>query len=76
MRHEQIADADSYDRVEIAAAWPATARLVPPPVPEIAAEAAQPFVPTPAAPDVPAAAGRSSSASSSSPPSSRWPSRS
>jgi hypothetical protein len=59
MRHEQIADTGSYARVDVArAAWPVAGQVTPAPVPEIAAEAADPpFLPTPAAPDVPAGAG-------------------
>lgn len=57
MRHEQIAARHSYDRVEIAAIWPATTRLSPPPAPEAVPETVEDFAPTPAAPDVPAAAG-------------------
>ncbi|MFL6846577.1 MAG: hypothetical protein ACJ8ER_17060 [Allosphingosinicella sp.] len=57
MRHDQIAAVDSYERIEIPAAWPADARLAPPPALEPLAEAILPFQATAAAPDVPAAAG-------------------
>jgi hypothetical protein len=57
MRHDQIAAVHSYKRVEIAAVWPATTQLAPPPAPETVAETVQDFFPTAAAPDVPAAAG-------------------
>ena len=56
MRHEQIADRASYDRIEIAAVWPVTTQLVPPAAPDMASAADEVFVPTAAAPDVPAAA--------------------
>jgi hypothetical protein len=58
MRHEQIADTRSYRRIDVAAAWPVAPQVTPAPVPEAVDEAgAAPFVPTPAAPDVPAGAG-------------------
>jgi hypothetical protein len=56
MRHEQIAAADTYNRIPAPAVWPVTTRLTPPPAPEIEPVAAEDFLPTPAAPDVPAAA--------------------
>jgi hypothetical protein len=59
MRYEQIAANHSYDRVEAPAVWPVTAQLVPAPAPEVETTgAAEIFMPTPSAPDVPAAAGR------------------
>ena len=57
MRHEQIADKASYTQVEIAAAWPAIARVAPVPLPEQIEAASETFVATPSCPDVPAAAG-------------------
>lgn len=54
MRHEQIADKESYTRVEVPAVWPAGAGVAPLPLPEATDEA---FAPTPSCPDVPAAAG-------------------
>ncbi|MEA3052714.1 MAG: hypothetical protein QOG72_1617 [Sphingomonadales bacterium] len=46
MRYEQIAASHSYDRVEAPAVWPAEA-----------SDSATTFMPTPSAPDMPAAAG-------------------
>lgn len=58
MRHDQIHDETSYARVDMAAVWPASAHVAPVPLPEAErAEERQAFVPTPAAPDVPAAVG-------------------
>ena len=58
MRHDQIHEETSYARVDIAAVWPASAHVAPVPLPEIEqAGAGVPFMPTPAAPDVPAAVG-------------------
>jgi hypothetical protein len=58
MRHDQIHDRTSYARVDIPAVWPASTYAAPAPLPEIeTAEERTPFVPTPAAPDVPAAVG-------------------
>lgn len=57
MRHEQIADKASYTKVEMPAAWPASARVAPLPLVEAREEAAEAFAPTPSCPDVPAAAG-------------------
>ena len=67
MRHERVLEKDSYSKVEMAAVW-TTANLVPMPVVDIeepvrqapdpdGREARAAFVPTPAAPDVPAAVG-------------------
>jgi len=57
MRHEQIADILSYRRVEVAAVWPVAGQVAPPPIPDSVDEpTADRFVPTPAAPDVPAGA--------------------
>ncbi|HEX8622039.1 MAG TPA: hypothetical protein VF718_08705 [Allosphingosinicella sp.] len=55
MRHDQIAAADTYERVRLPAVWPASTQVAPPPAPERVE--AETFQPTPAAPDVPAAAG-------------------
>ena len=70
MLHEQVLEKSSFDRVKIAAVWPAGPQLIPLPLLEL--EEAEPasnsaqvsetdlkdaFVPTPAAPDVPAAVG-------------------
>ena len=57
MRHEQIADQASYNKVEFPAAWPAATRVVPAPLPEDAGPADEAFAATPSCPDVPAAAG-------------------
>ena len=57
MLHEKIT-ADRLDSVDVAAVWPASAQIAPVPIPDIGPEqAARPFLPTPAAPDVPAAVG-------------------
>lgn len=58
MRHDQIADKDSYRIVDVAAVWPVSPQMAPLPLSEIENAAAAPeFVPTPAAPDVPVAVG-------------------
>jgi hypothetical protein len=58
MRHDQIHDEASYARVDIAAVWPASSLVAPAPLPEAQpAEKREAFMPTPAAPDVPAAVG-------------------
>lgn len=58
MRHQQIEARDTYDRVDIAAVWPASTRIGPVPLPESeAADALRDFVPTPSCPDVPASVG-------------------
>jgi hypothetical protein len=58
MRHEQIADQQSYSRVDVVALWPKTSQMAPPPASEPAPTiAGSVFLPTPSAPDVPAAAG-------------------
>ena len=56
MRHEQISAKDSYNKVDIAAVWPASAQVAPVPVLDLD-EAPRPFEATPAAPDVPASVG-------------------
>lgn len=59
MRHEQIRARDSFTKVDVAAVWPASARVAPLPVIEAEEVAEAPaFSPTAAAPDVPASAGR------------------
>lgn len=59
MRHQQIADTQSYERIDIAAVWPAGTQVAPVPVVEPAeAFCAETFRATPAAPDVPAGVGR------------------
>ena len=58
MRHEQIEARDTYDKVDIAAVWPASAQVAPLPVPEIDRPAGtEPFRAAAAAPDVPAGVG-------------------
>jgi hypothetical protein len=57
MRHDQISKKNSYARVDVAAVWPASARVAPLPLPEADENQAAVFSPTPAAPDVPAAVG-------------------
>lgn len=58
MRHEQIADRGSYNKVDVAAVWPVAPQMVPVPVPDMEApQERQAFAPTPAAPDVPAGVG-------------------
>ena len=67
MRHERGLDKSSYNKVDVAAVWPA-ANLVPLPVLDVdqpgrptadqdSARAVAAFAPTPAAPDMPAAVG-------------------
>ena len=56
MRHQQIADKASYEKVDIAAVWPAGAQVAPLPVPDVEA-AVEPFRAAAAAPDVPAGVG-------------------
>jgi len=59
MRHEQIADRASYTKVDMAAVWPVSAQIAPAPVLDLEEEGKAPgFVPTPAAPDVPAVVGK------------------
>jgi len=58
MRHQQIADSQSYDRIDIAAVWPAGVQVAPVPIAEPDAFCAETFRATPAAPDVPAGVGR------------------
>jgi hypothetical protein len=58
MQHDQILKEDSYNKVDIAAVWPASVQVAPLPVPDIEERAAaEPFVPTPSSPDVPVAVG-------------------
>jgi hypothetical protein len=57
MRHDQIGKKHSYMKVDVAAVWPASARVAPPPLPELEESRTSDFAPTPAAPDVPAAVG-------------------
>jgi hypothetical protein len=58
MRYEQILAKDSYTKVDVAAVWPVGIQLVPLPIVEgEEAKQAEAFMPTPAAPDVPAAVG-------------------
>lgn len=53
MRHAQIAEKDSYTKIDIAAVWPASPQLAPVPLPEGAdAPAVVDFAPTPAAPEL------------------------
>lgn len=55
MRHEQIKQAESYNKVDIAAVWPASAQVAPAPIPEAEpAFSPETFRAAPAAPDVPA----------------------
>jgi hypothetical protein len=61
MRHERLLDESDYNKVDVAALWPSGTPLAPAPIPDLM-EAKLPaviveFVPTPAAPDVPAAVG-------------------
>jgi hypothetical protein len=58
MRHEKIAVTDRLDSVDIAAVWPASAQIAPVPIPDIEPDRPQhAFLPTPAAPDIPAGVG-------------------
>lgn len=57
MRHDQINKTSSYTKVDVAAVWPASAQVAPPPLPEADEAKAADFMPTPAAPDVPASVG-------------------
>ena len=58
MRHEQIRAYDSYDRVDVAAVWPATTQVAPLPIPDIERPFdAEGFRAAPSAPDVPAGVG-------------------
>jgi hypothetical protein len=59
MRYEQIRAKDSFTKVDVAAVWPVGAQVAPLLLIDIDRPAAAPaFVPTPAAPDVPAAVGK------------------
>lgn len=58
MRHEVLKERDSFDTVDVAAAWPASAQVAPLPIPEVEPPAdREPVYGAPAAPDVPAAVG-------------------
>lgn len=58
MRHEVLKDRDSFDTVDVAAVWPASAQVAPLPIPEIErASDREPVYGEPAAPDVPVAVG-------------------
>lgn len=58
MRHEQIYDSNSYEKVDVAAVWPATVQLAPLPIPDIDRPFdADAFCAAPSAPDMPAAVG-------------------
>ncbi|HEU0133605.1 MAG TPA: hypothetical protein VFR28_02190 [Allosphingosinicella sp.] len=59
MRHDQIHAKDSYDRIDVAAVWPVGIQVAPLPVPDLVRrDPAEPFEPTPSAPDVAAGVGR------------------
>jgi hypothetical protein len=57
MRHERALDKDKYDKVEASNLWTAGAQVAPMPITEIEERAPVVQMPTPAAPDVPAAVG-------------------
>ena len=58
MRHDSLKDPQAFDTVDIAAVWPSGAQIAPLPIPELGdLQEAPPSGATPAAPDVPAAAG-------------------
>ena len=58
MRHEQIADRQTYAKVNVQALWPASAQIAPLPIPDVEEAVTEPvFEATPAAPDVPASVG-------------------
>ncbi len=58
MRHDQIRNEQSYNKVDVAAVWPASAQIAPLPLLDLDEQpAAAGFSPTPAAPDVPNAVG-------------------
>lgn len=58
MRYDSLKDRESFDTVDVAAVWPASAQVAPLPIPEIAESPARSAaMPAPAAPDVPPAAG-------------------
>ena len=58
MDREQFFARQDYDSIDIAAVWPTSAPLAPPPLPELERNReSQEFRATPAAPDVPAAVG-------------------
>ena len=58
MRYEQILAKDSFTKVDVAAVWPNSAQIAPLPLLDLDAPAAPAFLPTAAAPDVPAAVGK------------------
>lgn len=58
MRYEQVHAGTSYEKVDVAAVWPATAQLAPLPIHDIGRPlVADAFRAAPSAPDMPAAAG-------------------
>lgn len=58
MRHDSLKTRDDYDTVDVAAVWPASAQVAPLPIPDLVDGSEEQVVrSTPAAPDVPAAAG-------------------
>ena len=58
MRHDSLKDRENFDTVDVAAVWPASAQVAPLPIPEAVDGCEEQVVrSTPAAPDVPAAAG-------------------
>ena len=57
MRHEQFANGESYAKADVAALWPTGAAVAPLPVADLDERACPSHLPTPSAPDVPAAVG-------------------
>jgi hypothetical protein len=58
MRHQTIAAGDRVDIADIAAVWPTGVQIAPVPIPDIEPkDERSAFLPTPAAPDVPAGVG-------------------
>jgi len=56
MLYERIDTRERFDSVDIAAVWPASGQVAPPPIPE-PETAPKAFLPTPAMPDIPASVG-------------------
>ena len=57
MRHDQIANGESYAKVDVSALWPTGAAVSPLPVVDLDERACPTMFPTPSAPDIPAAVG-------------------
>jgi hypothetical protein len=58
MRHESISITDRVEFGDVAAVWPISVQVAPVPIPDVEPHGVEPpFMPTPAAPDIPAGVG-------------------